>query len=230
MEYSGKKKMNNIVLIVAAHPDDEVLGCGGTIAKHINKGDKVHVVFMTNGVGSRNTSSKEIQERQQAAKNAANILGVSSTQQFDFPDNKMDTVALLDVVQLIERVVDKLQPEIIYTHHIGDLNIDHQITHKAVITACRPQPDFCVKEIYAFEVLSSTEWQTPEIEPFCPNVFIDITNYINIKKQVLEAYSKEMRQPPHSRSVDNVLRINALRGNSIGVNYAEAFILLRFIK
>ena len=97
MEYSGKKKMNNIVLIVAAHPDDEVLGCGGTIAKHINKGDKVHVVFMTNGVGSRNTSSKEIQERQQAAKNAANILGVSSTQQFDFPDNKMDTVALLDV-------------------------------------------------------------------------------------------------------------------------------------
>ena len=230
MEYSGKKKMNNIVLIVAAHPDDEVLGCGGTIAKHINKGDKVHVVFMTNGVGSRNTSSKEIQERQQAAKNAANILGVSSTQQFDFPDNKMDTVALLDVVQLIEEVIEKLQPEIIYTHHAGDLNIDHQITHKAVITACRPQPDFCVKEIYAFEVLSSTEWQTPGVLHFSPNVYIDITKFIDIKKKTLKIYSEEMRQPPHSRSVDNVLRINALRGNSIGVNYAEAFILLRFIK
>ena len=230
MEYSGKKKMNNIVLIVAAHPDDEVLGCGGTIAKHINKGDKVHVVFMTNGVGSRNTSSKEIQERQQAAKNAANILGVSSTQQFDFPDNKMDTVALLDVVQLIEEVIGKLQPEIIYTHHAGDLNIDHQITHKAVITACRPQPDFCVKEIYAFEVLSSTEWQAPGVEEFCPNMFIDITDYIDIKKQVLKVYSAEMHQTPHSRSIDNAIRLNAVRGNSIGVDYAEAFVLIRMIQ
>ena len=219
--------MSKIVLVVAAHADDEVLGCGGTIAKHAISGDKVYVVFMTNGVGSRNAKIDEIKHRKKASEEAAKILGVSLTKQFDFPDNKMDTVALLDVIQSIEEVISKLQPEIIYTHHIGDLNIDHQITHKAVITACRPQPNFCVKEIYAFEVLSSTEWQTPEIEPFCPNVFIDITNYINIKKQVLEAYSKEMRQPPHSRSIDNALRLNALRGSSVGVDYAEAFMLLR---
>ena len=218
------------ILVVAAHPDDEVLGCGGVIAKHTSKGDQVHVVFMTNGVGSRYASSKEIQEREWSAKNAANILSVSSIQQFDFPDNKMDAVALLDVVQLIERVVDKLQPEIIYTHHIGDLNIDHQITHKAVMTVCRPQPGFCVKEIYAFEVLSSTEWQTPGVLHFSPNVYIDITKFIDIKKKTLKIYSEEMRQPPHSRSVDNVLRINALRGNSIGVDYAEAFMLMREIK
>jgi N-acetylglucosamine malate deacetylase 1 len=230
MEYSSKKKINNIVLIVAAHPDDEVLGCGGAIAKHANKGDKVHVVFMTNGVGSRDASSKEIQERKQSAKNAANILSISSTQQFNFPDNKMDMVALLDVVQLIEEVIDKLQPEIIYTHHPGDLNIDHQITHKAVMTACRPQPGFCVKEIYAFEVLSSTEWQTPGLKPFCPNIFIDVTDYINLKKQALGAYSKEMYQPPHSRSVDNALRLNTLRGNSVGVDYAEAFVLVRSVR
>jgi LmbE family N-acetylglucosaminyl deacetylase len=98
------------------------------------------------------------------------------------------------------------------------------------MTACRPQPSFCVEEIYAFEVLSSTEWNTPGVEAFSPNVFIDITDYIDTKKQVLEVYSEEMRQPPHSRSIDNVLRLNALRGNSVGLDYAEAFILLRKIK
>jgi len=221
---------NRIILVVVAHSDDEVFGCGGTIAKHIALGDTVHIVFMTNGVGSRNTSFKEAQERRKASLDVANILGISSTQQFDLPDNKMDSVALLDVVQLIENMVDKLKPEIIYTHHVGDLNVDHQITHKAVMTACRPQPGFCVKEIYTFEVLSSTEWQMPGILPFCPNVFIDITDYIDIKKQVLKAYFEEMRQPPHSRSVDNAIRLNALRGNSVGVNYAEAFILVRNLK
>ena len=221
------KLNNSVVLVIAAHSDDEVFGCGGTIAKHIASGDKVHVVFMTNGVGSRNSSFEEIQERRQTSQNVSDILGVSSTQQFDFPDNKMDTVALLDLVQSIEQVINKLLPKYIYTHHIGDLNIDHQITHKAVITACRPQPGFCVKEIYAFEVLSSTEWQTSGILPFSPNVYIDITDYIDLKKQVLQSYSKEMHQAPHSRSIDNAIRVNAVKGNSVGVNYAEAFMLVR---
>jgi LmbE family N-acetylglucosaminyl deacetylase len=220
----------SVILVVAAHSDDEVFGCGGTIAKHIASGDKVHVVFMTNGVGSRNTSFKEAQERRKASQDVANILGISSTQQFEFPDNKMDTIALLDVVQLIEKVIDKLQPEIIYTHHIGDLNIDHQVTHKAVMTACRPQPGFCVKEIYAFEVLSSTEWQTPNYLPFIPNTFVDITEYIEVKRKVLEAYNEEMLEPPHSRSIDNAIRLNVLRGNSVGVDHAEAFILIRSLK
>ena len=219
--------MSKIILVVASHPDDEVLGCGGTIAKHSKSGDKVHLIFMTNGVGSRNAKKEEAESRKGAAQDSADILGVSSIQQFDFPDNKMDTIALLDVVQAIEEVIDRLQPEIIYTHHIGDLNIDHQITHKSVITACRPQPGFCVKEIYAFEVLSSTEWQIPGVLPFSPNVFIDITDYIDIKKQVLNVYSGEMHKPPHSRSVENILRLNALRGNSVGVDYAEAFDLIR---
>ena len=219
--------MSKTILVISAHSDDEVLGCGGTIARYAKSGDKVHLVFMTNGVGSRNAKIEEIEHRKRVAQESADILGVSSIQQFDFPDNKMDVVALLDVVQAIEEVVDKLRPEIIYTHHIGDLNVDHQITHKAVITACRPQPGFCVKEIYAFEVLSSTEWNTPGVKPFSPNVYIDITDYIDIKKQALEVYSKEMRQPPHSRSIDNTIRLNALRGNSVGVDYAEALELIR---
>ena len=218
--------MSKKVLVVAAHTDDEALGCSGTIAKHIANGDSVHLLFMTDGVASR-SESEDADSRLTASQNAAKVLKVNTLTNLDFPDNKMDSIPLLDVVKEIEYKIAELQPEIIYTHHIGDLNIDHQITHKAVVTACRPQPDFCVKEIYAFEVLSSTEWQTPGVLPFSPNVFIDITDYIDIKKQVLEVYSEEMRQPPHSRSIDNTLRLNALRGNSVGVDYAEAFELIR---
>ena len=218
------------ILIIVAHTDDEALGCSGTIAKHVAKGDAVHLLFMTDGVASRVGSKNNAEERLTAAQDAAQILGVSSFTSLNFPDNKMDSISLLDVVKKIEDKISQLQPEVIYTLHIGDLNIDHQITHKAVITACRPQPDFCVKEIYAFEVLSSTEWQTPGVRPFNPNVFVDITDYIEIKKQVLKVYSEEMRQPPHSRSIDNALRLNALRGNSVGVDYAEAFISIRILR
>ena len=221
------KSMNKTVIIFAAHPDDEVIGCGGVIAKHTSSGDKVHVVFMANGVSSRNASNQEIGDRQNAAKNAADILGISSIKQFDFLDNEMDTASLLSVVQVIESVIDELQPEIIYTHHIGDLNIDHQITHKAVMTACRPHPDSCVKEIYAFEILSSTEWQTPNALPFSPNAYFCISKQIKAKKKALEAYYAEMQDPPHSRSIKNIMRLNYLRGNSVGVDCAEAFILIR---
>jgi LmbE family N-acetylglucosaminyl deacetylase len=219
------------VLVVAAHPDDDAIGCSGTIAKHIESGDDVHLVFMTNGVGSRNKALvADVKNRKIALQKAVNILKISSICTFDFPDNKMDIVALLDIVQPIENVINKLQPQIIYTHHIGDLNIDHQITHKAVMTACRPQPGFCVNRIYAFEVLSSTDWQTPGYSPFICNAYINISSQIKIKRKVLEAYSKEMYPPPHSRSIDNVIRLNSLRGSSIGVDYAEAFTLIRSIK
>lgn len=222
--------MNVDVLAVLAHSDDEALGCSGAIAKHVAEGDSVHLLFMTDGVASRIESKNNAEERLTAAQDAAQILGVSSFTNLNFPDNKMDSIPLLDVVKEIEDKITQLQPKIIYTHHVADLNIDHQVTHKAVITACRPQPDFCVKEIYAFEVLSSTEWQTPGVGSFNPNVFINITDYIDLKKQVLEVYSEEMHQQPHSRSVDNALRLNALRGNSVGVDYAEAFIAIRILR
>ena len=218
--------MSKTILVISAHSDDEVLGCGGVIARHVAEGDNVHLLFMTDGVASR-LESGDGKNRLTYAQDVSKILKVDSFTNLNFPDNQMDSIPLLGIVKEVENKITELQPEIIYTHHIGDLNIDHQITHKAVITACRPQPDFCVKEIYAFEVLSSTEWQTPGVESFNPNVFVDITDYIDIKKQVLEVYSEEMRQPPHSRSIDNALRLNALRGNSVGVDYAEAFELIR---
>ena len=221
--------INKTVLVIAAHSDDEALGCSGVIARHVAEGDKVHLLFMTDGVASR-SGSGDGDNRLTSAHGASKILRVTSFTNLNFPDNQMDSIPLLDIVKEIENTIVQTQPEVIYTHHIGDLNIDHQITHKAVVTACRPQPGFCVEEVYAFEVLSSTEWNTPGVQAFSPNVFIDITDYIDIKKQVLEIYSEEMRQPPHSRSIDNALRLNALRGNSVGVDYAEAFELIRMIR
>ena len=217
------------VLVVAAHPDDEVLGCGGTIAKHVANGDRVNVIFMTNGVGSRNEDLDDGHQRMLVSRNASKILGTPFPEFCSFPDNQMDSVPLLEVAKAVEELVSYLNPEIIYTHHVGDLNIDHQITHKAVVTACRPQPDFCVKEIYAFEVLSSTEWQTPGLMPFIPNVFVDITDFIMTKIDALEAYSDEMRQPPHSRSIDTSIKLSEVRGSSVGVRHAEAFSLVRLI-
>jgi LmbE family N-acetylglucosaminyl deacetylase len=219
--------MKKTILVVAAHPDDEVLGCGGTIARHTAYGDKVHVIFMTNGVSSRNVSNKEIKDRQIAAQNAADILGILSIEYFEFPDNKMDSIPLLDIVQSIEDVIKKLQPEIIYTHHIGDLNIDHQITHKAVITACRPTPETVTQEIYTFEVMSSTDWSPSAIDLFHPNYYIEIGNYENVKLAALNAYNVELRKTPHSRSLNHIKALAVYRGNSIGVGVAEAFMVVR---
>jgi len=220
----------NKILVIGAHSDDEALGCAGTIAKHVSQGDEVHFLFMTDGVGSRLIRANEAKERLTTAQKAADILGVKSFKNLNFPDNKMDSISLLDVVKQIEIQIENIQPDVIYTHHIGDLNIDHQITHKAVMTACRPQPGYCVKEIYVFEVLSSTEWQTPGYLPFLPNVYVDISDQIEIKHKVLEIYSDEMHQSPHSRNIENVIRLNALRGSAVGVSSAEAFMSVRVLK
>jgi len=220
--------MKNI-LVVAAHPDDEVLGCGGTINRHVDSGDEVNVLFMSDGVTSRNIKGIEQESRNQSAFEACSILGTQGPIFLDYPDNKMDSLALLGIVQAVEKIIIKHKPDVIYTHHSGDLNIDHRITHQAVMTACRPQPNFSVNEIYSFEVLSSTEWQTQDTTPFLPNCFIDITPFIENKRKALNAYSSEMYPEPHSRSIENVLRLNAVRGNSVGLDYAEAFMVLRKI-
>lgn len=223
--------MTNKVLIIVAHSDDEALGCGGTIAKHTSQNDEVYAVFLADGVSSRPKSQiAEIEQRAKAAEKAAQLLGIKQSFTLGFPDNRMDSVPLLDIVQKIEAIIEHLQPNIIYTHHHGDLNIDHRVTHQAVLTACRPQPGFCVQKIYSFEVLSSTEWQDPQFAPFTPNVFVDISQQIQAKQQALEAYQIEMRPAPHSRSIENSLRQAALRGASIGVEYAEAFMLIREIQ
>ena len=225
------------ILIIAAHPDDEVLGCGGSIAKWSKAGCKVHVLIMAEGVTSRDKTriraarKKELLELKKSAQEAGNILGVTSVRMLEFPDNRMDSVDLLDVIKAIEKVVDKLKPEVLISHHPGDLNIDHRIVNKAVMTACRPMPLNPVKRILAFEVASSTEWQTSAYTaPFIPNWFEDISETLNEKIKALKAYHSEMRKWPHARSIKAVKHQAKWRGASIGLDAAEAFILLREIK
>ena len=216
------------VLVVAAHSDDEVLGCGGTIAKHIANGDKVTVMYMTDGVSSR-ALNEGAEGRENASFNAMNILGVQDIRQSAFPDNKMDSVPLLDVVKDIELVIDDIKPQIIYTHFAHDLNIDHRVTHSAVMTACRPQSCSSITKILSFEVLSSTEWNSHSITPFTPNYIIDISSFWDKKLAALKCYDCEMRPFPHSRSYKCVEALAILRGATHGVNKAEAFSVERIL-
>lgn len=223
--------VNKKILIVAAHADDEALGCGGTVARHTAEGDEVHAIFMADGVNSRaNSAVDDLPRRMAAAMQAHKILGLKSVKYLEFPDNCMDSIPLLKIIQTLEKAINTISPQIIYTHHYGDLNIDHSITHRAVMTACRPQPERVLEAIYCFEVLSSTEWATPALEPFLPNVFIDISDYLNQKIQALHAYKLEMRSAPHSRSIEHAECLARHRGNSVGVGAAEAFMLIRQIR
>lgn len=220
----------SIVLVVAAHTDDEALGCGGTIARHVAEGDIVYAVFMADGVFSRTVCDQvDFARRMQAAENAKVILGIKEYFYLGLPDNRMDSIPLIDVVQKLEPIIDRLKPNIVYTHHHGDLNVDHRITHQAVMTACRPLPESSVRAIYAFEVMSSTEWATPTQEPFLPNYFVDISAHLSTKNDALDAYRVEMRKAPHSRSMQHLSSLASHRGETVGVLAAEAFVSIRVL-
>lgn len=223
--------MSKSILVVAAHPDDEVMGCGGTIARHAEVGDEVMVLFLSDGVGSRYSDrdmSQALKIRRKQAEHAANILGITSVIFLDFPDNQMDQVSLLQVVRAIEEVVHSCSPETIYTHHAGDLNIDHEVTHRAVMTACRPEPNRCTREIFSFEILSSTGWAGHATgKAFIPHRFISIESQLEKKLAAMAAYKDELRDYPHARSEEGIRSQARSRGASVGVPYAEAFCVER---
>lgn len=223
--------MSKTIVVVAAHADDEALGCGGTIARHVAEGDIVHAVFLADGVSSRpDADSDALFHRLAATEKARQILGIATNTFLGLPDNRLDELPLIEVIQPLEHVLRQISPQVIYTHHFGDLNVDHRIAHQAVMTACRPTPECKVREIYAFEVMSSTEWNTPFHRPFTPNYFVDISNYISTKLSALASYGQEMRKSPHSRSIDSLNYLALLRGNTIGVSAAEAFMTIRTIR
>ena len=223
--------MIKTILVVAAHSDDEALGCGGTIARHVSEGDIVYAIFVADGISSRDQAGqKDIENRTFAAERARNILGIRENFYLGLPDNRLDSLPLIEVVKGVEKILHKPKPNIIYTHHHGDLNVDHRVTHQAVMTACRPIPSSSVTEIYAFEVMSSTEWATPIAEPFVPNYYVDISSQLCIKSEALKAYQQEMREAPHSRSIEHSLYLAHHRGHSVGVVAAEAFMAVRTIR
>ena len=226
--------MSLSILVVAAHPDDEVLGCGGTLAKLAKEDSLIHVAFLADGVfsrvGSQSSKERELLTRRTAATKACEVLGVNSISFDEFPDNRMDAVDILDIAKVVEKLVAKYQPSMVFTHHAGDLNVDHRRTNEAVVIACRPQQGNPVKTLLSFEVPSSTEWQLAgSAIPFQPTWYTDISDSLALKIQALNLYTAEMRDWPHPRSIQGVEHLAHWRGACIGVDAAEAFMLGRHI-
>ncbi len=224
------------ILVISAHPDDEVLGCGGTLARLAGEGRKVFVAILGEGITSRyenqgEANASSIEALRRRSRESGEILGLQSILFHDLPDNRFDTVPLLTIVKLVENLIEELRPQVIYTHHGRDLNIDHEIVHRAVLTATRPIPGNSVAEIYTFESPSSTEWTFHQFAPvFRPNVFLNISGTLDLKLRALFCYETEIRSCPHPRSAEAITAIAQRWGSVAGFQAAEAFELIRALR
>ena len=229
------KKIKSNVLVVSAHPDDEVLGCGGAIARCVDMGRSVYVLILGEGISSRYKNRKYVKNEEfnslkKQTGQAAGILGVKKVFFSNFPDNSFDSVPILKIIKEIERVKKIVTPTTIFTHHYGDLNVDHCIVYKALLTACRPLKGESVKEIYSFEVPSSTGWSGPDKEKrFIPDRFVDISKTIEKKIEAMAYYKNELRKYPHPRSLKGMKLLAQKRGVEVGIKYAEAFETIRVV-
>ena len=221
------------ILVIAAHPDDEILGIGGTVRKYRNANHNVECVILGEGMTSRADKREEspkelIDDLHEQTLQAAHKIGYEKVHFSNFPDNRFDSVDLLEIIKVIDSYIQSFKPDIVYTHHYGDLNIDHRKTFEAVITACRPVGNYCVKEIYSFETPSSTEWQFQHGDKtFKANVFIDIEDTLQAKLDAMACYKSELGKYPHPRSLKALEIIAARWGTVVGKQYAEAFELIR---
>lgn len=225
----------NRVLVVVAHPDDEILGLGGTIRKRVNNGDEIYCVILGEGFTSRgskrgDTNINVVNELHEDSIKASKIIGYKEIYFESLPDNRFDSVDLLDVIKVVEKYVEKYQPDIVYTHHYSDRNIDHRITYEAVLTACRPVSHCSVKEIYSFETPSSTEWGFTKSKIFTPNVYESISETLQNKLDAMTCYKSEIRDYPHPRSLKALEIIAARWGTVVGIEYVEAFELILNIR
>jgi N-acetylglucosamine malate deacetylase 1 len=214
------------LLVVAAHPDDEILGCGGAILKLKEKND-INVLFMTNGVSARGKNKISEIKRKNACLKLFKYLGIPKPEFLNFPDNQLDKVPLLKIIKKIEKKINLFKPDTIFTHYSDCLNIDHRKTFEAVNTACRPINKISVKKILSFEIPSSTDWALFKGKNFQPNYYIDISKYLNEKINLIKFYKDELRNYPHSRSIKSIKTLASFRGVCCGVKYAEGFYLSR---
>ncbi len=224
------------VLVVAAHPDDEVLGCGGTLLKHVSEGDKVYILFVSEGVSGRyekNKSNKitlEISKRELMARKAAKIGKFQIIDFLNLKNLKLHTYPHNYLTNILVKYFKRYEPDIIYTHYEHDLNIDHYQTFFSTFVAARPNPNFNIKKLLSFEVPSSTDWGiNTNGRLFNPNYFVDISKFSKKKEKLLNEYKFEMRKTPHSRSIKNINALSISRGGTVGLNKAEAFFVNRII-
>lgn len=225
------------ILVVCAHPNDAILGCGGALALHTRQGDAVKIIVMSDGWTSRVSSLEKARDTVdldviEAQSNAALAkIGVSDVQYLRFPDNRLDVVPLLDLVKCIEKVKQRYIPDVLYTNSPYDLSVDQQKTFRAVVTAFRPQPDDNRADLLCFEVPSSTEWNTlGGTNFFAPNYFVDIEPTLALKIDAFSQLVAEVRSWPHPRSLQAIEHHAKSRGASVGLNAAETFMLMRTVK
>ncbi|HVK75363.1 MAG TPA: PIG-L deacetylase family protein [Kofleriaceae bacterium] len=218
------------VLIVAAHPDDELLGVAGTIARHTADGDQVTCVVCSEGATARYEAGA-IGTLQDSGQRAARLLGVRELRFLGMRDQHLDAQPVLTVIQAIEAVVREVAPEVVYTHHWGDVNRDHKVVNEAVMVACRPVGDDYPRAVYLFETPSSTEWSWPDpASAFVPNHFVDVTATIERKLEAMACYATELRPPPHPRSLEALRSRAAYWGQLVGRAYAEPFVVARQVR
>lgn len=218
------------ILVIAAHPDDELLGLGGNLIKHVQDGHEVHVVIMSEGASSRYEDGMK-NVLKEAAYKAGEAMGVSMVHFCDMPDQRMDSLALLDVIKPIELLIKQIEPETVYVHHHGDVNQDHRVVFEATMVAARPTKGSNIKKILCYETPSSTEWAPPfPNRAFIPNVFVDIKDTIEQKLEAFRYYESELKEFPHPRSLE-ALKNNAKQwGSKVGLEYVEAFELIRALE
>lgn len=225
------KTINKKILVIVAHTDDESLGCGGLIKK-LSTSNDIKAISFTNGVSSRsNQNHRQIIERKNSSIKASKILGFTWEEQYNFEDNKLDKISLLEIIKLIEKHKKKFKPDIVLTHNFSDLNIDHRKIAEAALTAFRPEPKEKLEQFITFEVPSATDYRVLRNERnFIPNYFVNIEKFIKSKINAIKCYKKEVKPYPHSRSIIGVKNLSKIRGNQSGLKYAEAFEIIRQIE
>ena len=226
------KILKKRILIIVAHSDDESFGCGGLIKKLSLNKNKISAISFTNGIGSRsNNNVIEIKKRQKSSSEASKVLGFKWLAQYQYPDNQLDKVSLLEIIKKIEKHKKQIKPHIVLTHNFSDLNIDHRKIAEATLTAFRPEPKEKLEQLITFEVPSATDFRMlKNTKNFLPNYFINIEKFLKFKIKAIKCYKQELKKYPHSRSINGIKNLNRIRGNQSGLKYAEAFEIIRKIE